>query len=223
VTFFNEEKTVNLQKICIEMTTGKPNPILLLAILFSLSSTIDGQPWEFIKEKDGIKIYTRTQPGSGLKSFKGVADINTPIAKAYNLIGNIQNTDWWDKNVKEKKILLYEKEKHAQYYIVYDSPWPVADRDLCADAKITTDPVTGVRTVYAVPLLDVIPDYPDYVRIKNYWQKWTVEPKGKNMIHVTLEGFVDPGGSVPDWVYNMVITSTPLKVIGNIKILLESK
>jgi hypothetical protein len=204
----------------------KPERLFFLfQILFTLAlpCSVFAQSWVFVKEKDGIKIYTRQEPGSALKSFKGEADIYAPVEKVYNLIGNVKNVDWWDKSVTNLRVLFYEKEKRSQYYLVYDSPWPVADRDLCAEATIKTDPVTGIRTVYAVPLKNVIPENPDYIRIKNYWQRWTCEPKGKNVVHVVLEGFVDPGGSIPDWVYNMVITGTPLKVIRGIKQRVENK
>lgn len=197
--------------------------IILVLIMITVPRTIFAQSWDFIKEKDGIKIYTRRVAGSSLKSFKGVTDIHAPIEKVFNLIGNVKNVDWWDKNLKEIKVLYYEKDKKSQYYLVYDSPWPVTDRDLCVDATIRTDPVTGIRTVHSVPLPNVVPENPDYVRIKDYWQNWTIEPAGKNLVHVVLEGYVDPGGAVPDWVYNMVITGTPLKIIGGIKQLLESK
>jgi hypothetical protein len=91
------------------------------------------------------------------------------------------------------------------------------------DAIISTDPVTGVRTIQAVPLMNTIPEKSQYVRIKDYKQSWTLEPIGKDMVHVVLEGRVDPGGAVPDWIYNMVITDTPLKVIRGIKQRLEKK
>jgi hypothetical protein len=204
----------------------KPNQfsfIFLICFTLLYSFTAFAQSWNFIKEKDGIKIYTRKEPGSSLKSFKGVADIYASKEKVYNLIGNVKNVEWWDKNVREIRVLHFEKEKHSQYYLVYDSPWPVADRDLCVDATITTDPVTGVRTVTAVPLLNVIPVNPAYVRIKDYRQSWTLTPVGNDMIHAELIGFVDPGGSVPDWIYNMVITETPLKVIRGIKQRVEKK
>jgi hypothetical protein len=68
----------------------------------------------------------------------------------------------------------------------------------------------------------VIPEREGLVRIKNYWQRWTIEPTGKDMVHVVLEGYVDPAGSVPDWIYNMVITDTPLKIIRGIKQRLEN-
>jgi len=55
------------------------------------------------------------------------------------------------------------------------------------------------------------------VRIKNYWQKWTIIPMEKGVIKLVLEGFVDPGGTVPAWLYNMVITDTPLKVMREVQ------
>jgi hypothetical protein len=200
------------------------NKTILLILVVSTMSLVfnaEGQEWKFIKEKGGIKIYTRKEEGNSLKSFRGVTDIRTTMDKVRNLIGNVRNVDWWDKNVKELKILAFEKEKYSRYYIIYDSPWPVADRDLCVEATITNDPVTGRRMVSAKPLLNVVPEREDAVRIRNYWQRWILEPGADGTIHAILEGYVDPGGSVPDWIYNMVITDTPLKVMRGVKERLE--
>jgi hypothetical protein len=114
-------------------------------------------------------------------------------------------------------VLLYEKNKRAQYYLVYDLPWPVTDRDLCVDVTITIDTVTGERNIIAVSLNGVIPDSNDMVRIKDYRQTWTVIPAGKDMTHVELEGFVDPAGSIPDWISNMLIIESPFKAISGVR------
>jgi hypothetical protein len=37
------------------------------------------------------------------------------------------------------------------------------------------------------------------------------------VIRLILEGFVDPAGNVPTWLYNMVITETPLKIMRRVK------
>ncbi|MEI6435731.1 MAG: START domain-containing protein [Bacteroidota bacterium] len=199
--------------------------IFLFFLIFigipGLPDDVFGQDWNFIKEKDGIRIYTKKEPGNSLKSFKGVTDICASMEKVCDLIGNVKNLDWWDKNLREIRVLYYEKEKRSQYYLVYNSPWPVTDRDLCVDALISTDPETGVRTILSKPLLDVIPERPGLVRITEYWQKWIMEPTNRGVVHVTLEGYVDPAGSVPDWIYNMVITDTPLKIMRGIKERLE--
>ncbi len=203
--------------------TRKPTFYILLVLLLFPFPVMFAQAWDFIKEKDGIKIYTRKEKGSDLKSFRGVVDLHAPVEKINDLLGNVKNVDWWDKNLREIKVLLYERDKHIQYYLIYDVPWPLTDRDLAVDATITTDPVTKIRTINSVPLMNVIPLKPDLVRITKYWQKWTVEPKANGVVHVVLEGFVDPAGKVPAWLYNMVITDTPLKIIHGIQGRLEKK
>jgi hypothetical protein len=193
--------------------------------LFSLmlSCPMVGQSWDLIKEKGGTKIYTRNEEGKSLKSYKGVADINAPADKVFSLIEDVNNTDWWDKNLTQIKVLRYEKYKRAQYYLVYDLPWPVTDRDLCVDVKVTIDPVTGVGKITAAPLAGVIPERHDMVRIREYRQTWSVIPVGKKLTHVVLEGFVDPAGSIPDWISNMLIIDSPIMVINGIKERLEKK
>jgi hypothetical protein len=196
---------------------------LFIFISFLMGEELPAQKWDFVKEKDGIKIYTRLEPNSSLKSYMGVVDLQAPVEKINSMMGNPDNFDWWDKDIKEIKVIGYEPEKFIKYYLVYDVPWPLTDRDLVVEAKITRDPVTGKRVVHAQPLPNVIPEKKDLIRIKKYWQKWTVQPMDKGIVHVTLEGFVDPGGSIPAWLYNMVITETPLKVIREVKSRVETK
>jgi hypothetical protein len=191
----------------------------LLLIIFFLTGSWDlsGQSWEFIKEKEGVKLYTKKEVNISVKSFKGEVYLHAPVEKVYSLITNVKNFDNWDEDITEIRVLLNEKDKHIQYYLVYDVAWPVADRDLVVDAIITTDTLTGIITVEGKPLPNVIPENPDLVRIKKYWQKWTIIPKERGIIHLILEGSVDPGGNVPAWLSNMVITDTPLKSIRSIQ------
>jgi len=63
----------------------------------------------------------------------------------------------------------------------------------------------------------VIPENKDMVRIKQYWQKWTVQPVKNGYVRVIMEGFVDPLGNVPDWLYNMTVTETPINVLNALR------
>jgi hypothetical protein len=191
--------------------------IFLFSGAMMLSCIIEGQNWNFAKEKEGIKIYTCTEAGKDLKSYMGIADINAPAEKVFALIEDVNNTDWWDKNFSQIKILLYEKYKRARYYLVYNLPWPVTDRDLCVDVSVVYDSVSGGGRITATPLDGIIPEYPNLIRIKEYRQTWTVKPAGRNLTHVVLEGYIDPAGSIPEWITNMLITESPIKVITEIK------
>jgi hypothetical protein len=188
-----------------------------------LSCPMTAQSWNFVKEKDSIKIYTGREAGKSLKSYRGVTEINAPAESIFAIIEDVNNTDWWDKNLTQIKVLLYEKNRRAQYYLVYDLPWPVIDRDLCVDVTVTMDTLTGERRITAVPLIGVIPERNDMVRIKEYRQTWTVMPAGKDKSKVVLEGFVDPAGTIPDWISNMVIVDSPFKTINGVRDRMEKK
>jgi hypothetical protein len=189
----------------------------MLFFTLILPFSLKAQSWNFIKEKDGIKIYTRIENGKSLKSYRGITDIHAPAEKIFAVIEDINNKDWWDKNLTQIKVLLYEKDKRAQYYMVYSSPWPATDRDLCVDVTITIDPVTGERKFNAIALNGIIPERKNMVRIKDYRQTWTIKPTGKEITHVVLEGYIDPAGIIPIWVYNMLIIESPINAIRGLR------
>lgn len=190
---------------------------ILSWFLITVSISSQSQEWQFEKERDGIKIYTKKERGSPWKVFKGVMEIHSSMEKISTVVGNVKNVEWWDDDIKKIDILAFQENEYTQYYLIYDVPWPLQDRDLCVDAQITIDSVTGTKTILARPLPDKIPEEDNMVRIKHYLQRWVIEPLGDGMFRLTLEGSVDPGGIVPSWLYNMIITNTPLNVMGEVK------
>jgi hypothetical protein len=208
-------------EMVIKNTHGSHSIIsaLFLGVMISLSVTSDlfSQPWKFIKEKDGIKVYTRQQENSPVKSFKGVADIKSGYAKIYAIVGDVRGSDHWDENIKELKVISSDKDKSFCYYLVYSTPWPLQNRDLCVEAIIKKDSATGDIEILAQSRPKLVPEQKDLVRIKEYWQKWTVHPIDNTHTRLTIEGTVNPGGSIPAWLANMVITDTPLKMLHDIR------
>jgi hypothetical protein len=190
---------------------------LVFIPVFLLSFNLSAQTWKFIKEKEGIKIYTREEPNSNIKSFKGVMTMKATLAQVGYLIGNVETFDWWADDIKKIDVLAHEKNKLIRYYLIYDVPWPLADRDLCVEARITINQEKGEKIVEAKPLLNIIPEDKDMVRIKNYWQRWTIQTQKDQTLLLVLEGTIDPGGSIPAWLSNMVISDTPLKVMTSLK------
>jgi hypothetical protein len=190
---------------------------LFLTIILFLPDNLAAQSWKYIKEKDGIKLYTRDVANSSLKSIKGDAVFHTSIEKLCSLLANANNTDWWDKNIKEVKVLSFERNNFVRYYLVYSMPWPFTDRDLVVESSISANALTNERTVLSIPLSNLIPESKDLVRIKKYWQKWTLLPIDNGNIHVILEGYIDPGGNIPAWLYNMAVTDAPLKAMSSLR------
>jgi len=188
--------------------------VFTLFVLLSISrGNLYGQSWNFVKEEAGIKIYTRVVKNSSLKSYKGEVTFHAPFQKVCSMIGNARNIDWWGPDFKNIKVLAYEPNKYVRLYYIYSMPWPLANRDLAVNAVVKTDSITGEYSVISTPLLNVVPEKSGLVRITTYSQKWTVKPLDKGKVQITLEGFVDPGGNVPAWIYNMLVTEMPLRTI----------
>jgi hypothetical protein len=199
---------------------SKINSIILF-IFLGFTSDLSAQSWNFVKEEDGIKLFTRKEAGNTIKSFKGVMDVPSTMDKVRDLLGNVKNNDWWDKDLRQIKILIFEKDKYFQYYLVYHVPWPFTDRDLCVESKMTTDSLTGEMVILNTPLANVIPEKPGLIRIKKYLQKWTAQQLKNGIIRITLEGYIDPAGDIPDWVYNMMINESSIKVMRRVQKLVQ--
>jgi hypothetical protein len=189
------------------------NLFILFPLLLVFAGNMAAQEWTFSSEKDGIKVYTRSEKDSQFKAFKGEVCINSDVAKVSALVEDVEKFNEWDDDVSEIRVLASEPGKLLRYYVVYDVPWPFQDRDLCVEAVITTDPATGVKQFIANSVPDAVPINDENVRIIDYWQKWIIEPVADGTVHVIIEGFADPAGSIPSWVANMAITKTPLNML----------
>jgi hypothetical protein len=187
-----------------------------LIVLFSYPDLM-AQEWEFAKEKDAIRVFTRDEPGTNYKAFRGEVELKAPMEEVVKMVEDVEQFDVWDKDVTEIRVLSREPGKMLKYYVVYDVPWPFTDRDLCVEAKMSLDPVTGARLLQAASVPEAVPLNEDYVRIVNYWQKWIIQPKADGTVHLVVEGYADPAGDIPAWVANMAITDTPLNMLGAIR------
>lgn len=190
---------------------------LTFIALIAFNLDLNAQDWECAKERDGIKIFTCRDTASSYKIFKGEIELQSDVNTVSNLVEDVLNFDTWDEDISLIRVLDTEPGKYIRYYIQYDVPWPFADRDLCVEADIRTNPVTGERIISSKSDPEALPKDPEFVRIEKYWQKWTITPSGAGKVHLILEGFADPGGEVPAWLANLAITNSPLNMLRKIR------
>jgi len=190
---------------------------LTFLILMISNPVLNAQDWECAKERDGIKIFTCHDSASSYKLFKGEIDLQSDVNTVSDLIEDVRNFDEWDDEISNIRVLDDNPGKFIRYYVQYDVPWPFADRDLCVEAEIRTDSNTSDRIISSRSDPDAVPEDPEFVRIRKYWQKWTIMPTGAGKVHVILEGFVDPAGDIPAWLANLAITNAPLNMLRKIR------
>ena len=188
-----------------------------VVIFFIASHFATAQEWTFVKQKEGISLFTRKEAGKDLKAYKGTMDIRSTIDKVAALIRDVNDNDWWNDNLSEIRVISNNDPMHFQYYMVYDLGWPLSDRDLVIDSWVTSDP--GHETIR-----DPLPVHPHCRPGKGggcaHQGLLAIVDRpgaGKGIVRVTLEGFANPAGDIPDWILNAAILDSPFKILKGVR------
>lgn len=174
--------------------------------------------WRLIKNdvRRNIKAWDRRDDGKRYRSFKLDLMIEAPLDAVARAYFDIENYPHWFWEVQEAKLLKKVSSTEFYYYLVHRAPVGQPNRDVIIHAEI--EPYSE-RHPYVAFKLNAVPDYlplrPPLVRMQaeDMVVKWT--PMGKDRVREEVEGYIDPGGSIPAWAINAVQRQAPyFTVIG---------
>jgi hypothetical protein len=190
---------------------------LLLAFICSIMSTRSANAqWELAKDKDGIKIFLRTIPGSKIKEFKGVTNINSSLDSILAVLNDTEACPKWIHNCKDALTLSETSFYEGYIYQVIDFPFPVTDRDLILHSVMTQSADTKEVTIKLTAVPDNISETKN-VRIKKSDGFYLLKPLPDGSIEVTWQHHTEPGGGIPKWLVNSLLVDTPFKTLNNLR------
>jgi hypothetical protein len=174
--------------------------------------------WEMFDEEDGIRMFRHDVPGSSIVALRGEGFIAAPITRVASvLVDRKRSTEWIDRLVKTKLLRQLSETESVEWDHI-KTPSPLKDRDFVFKSVIATDPAKKkvIFSYYSVtdPLA---PETDDYVRGTFRGGKFELTmatrtnkdgTKTRGTI-VNAEVEVDPRGSVPKFIVNMVQKSWP--------------
>ncbi len=198
--------------------------ILLVSLVLFPGMVISQQKWQLHKESDGIKSYTRKVPGSSFYECMGKTIINAEIERVAEMIRDIPTYPRWFARCKEIRLLKKFSPDNMFIYFVYDAPWPVKDRDLVVKTRVKRHWQQGRAQITVNPH----PAYPfprndNYIRITSLSIEFTLTYISRKKTHITMIFKVDPAGSVPASLANIVTRNHPLKTLRGMKKTINSK
>jgi hypothetical protein len=176
------------------------------------------QKWEMFDEEDGIRMYRHDVAGSSIVALRGEGFIEAPITRVASVLADRKrSTEWIDRLVKTKLLREISETESIEWDHI-KTPTPLKDRDFVFKTIISTDPAKKkvIFSYYSVtdPLA---PETDDYVRGSFKAGKFELTmatrtnkdgSKTRGTI-VNAEVEVDPRGSVPKFIVNMVQKSWP--------------
>lgn len=194
--------------------------ILLFALsLLSLVSFSQKDEWSLAKDKNGIKVYTKSAEEAKIKEFKAIATINASALAIEKELKNVEKHDQWIKDVLNPQIL--KKVNENEYYSYYELkiPFPFDNRDMILHVTCKTE--NEVINISQKTASTYISKKSGIVRMPISEGNWKLTPQGKGATVVHYQFLADPGGSIPSWITNMFIVDGPYSTLLNLKAILE--
>jgi len=149
-------------------------------------------------ESSGITLYSRAHPGSSLKEFKAVGEIDAPAHAVHDVIDDIEAYPSFMPFTAECRVIKRE----ADSIIVYQrlSPKICSDRDYTLRIRKTSS--AGPNGVVYFNRWEQANDLgpaekKGVVRVKVCEGGWLLEPEDATKTRATYTVYTDTGGAIP--------------------------
>ncbi|MGB1205918.1 MAG: START domain-containing protein [Chitinophagales bacterium] len=199
------------------MKSIKKTSILTFAFAFlALQAIALSEAWELAKEKNAIKVYTRTSSSSTLKDSKAMVSLPVNPSKVIEFLNDFDNYPTWMHKCSKAKLLKKASDMEYYVYMVIDSPWPVSDRDLISHVT-ATEKSDGTIILDMKSAPDFIPKKDGIVRITDFEGFWKIMPTKQHNVDLIYQFHTDPAGNIPNWMANSTAVDIPFFTLENMK------
>ena len=186
---------------------------ILLLVMFISNYFLSAQEWKLVKEKDGLKAFTK---GDKFKSFKVVSMINASASSIHSFLIQYDKYPEFFEEMESIDVISQTATK-VIYYLIIATPWPLENRDMVVQVDINKISENEIILDSKLPTKKYKENNPDYVRITSFKQKITLQGVSENKTYFTIEGTIDIGGNVPLWVQNKFMVEGPINMVDKIK------
>ncbi len=191
----------------------------LLGLCLCLGAALSwAEEWKLDSTRGGIVSYTRTVPGQDMLDFRAVTRIKAPMESVVSALIDVERMPDWFYQMKETRVLSADRLSNINLYMVIEGMGPVGDRDAVVKAEIWQDPISlellleGHSVDYAG-----MPEQAGKVRIPEMTAGWRIRPISPEITEVELTGSAHPGGAIPVWAANLVITMLPRESLDQLR------
>jgi len=163
------------------------------------------QDWKQVKHVGGVTIYSRPHPGSHLKEFKAIGEIDASSGTVHRVIDDVEAYPSFMPYTAEARVI--ERNQHSILSYQRVSPKIVSDRDYTVRIEKKSWPAdNGIAYLSEWKQANEHgpAEKPGVFRVKLLNGSWLLEPNGPNKTRATYHVFTDSGIVVPPFLANKI-------------------
>ena len=149
-------------------------------------------------------------------------DLPGTVAQLTSILFDVEKYPQWAYCTKSAVPIRKVGANELIYYSEISVPWPLSNRDFCADAVLSYDSVKHSTCLVCRGLKDFLPEKKGLVRIPRSNAVWCMTQTSSRVVHVQYVLQIDPGGCLPAWIANMFASKGPMESFGNLKKKMEA-
>jgi hypothetical protein len=179
--------------------------IFSIALVISAANQTQGEGWKLVKQANGVAIYNRPHPGSRLKEFKAVGEIDAPSDAVHKVIDDVEAYPSFMPYTAEARVIERKHNSILTYQRI--SPKIISDRDYTIRIDNKSWPAGNGVAYFSEwkPANEHGPaEQPGVFRVKLVNGSWLLEPNGPDKTHATYYVFTDSGIAVPPFLANTI-------------------
>ena len=192
--------------------------LLTTIYLLIFSNPITASDWTTKVDNNNITIFTRSIPESEFLQVKAIVQINAPLFKVKQMFSATEKCWQWQLSCAQSKIIRTDNVNNKTVHVILDLPWPLSDRDLVLDTKLTE------QTKDKHLVLEMLPSDTQvkskYVRAESKTRYELIE-KSVNQTKLIILMHTEMGGSAPVSLVNNALHKELKKDINALLNLLE--
>lgn len=168
--------------------------IILLIFISQLVWKMSGSnQWEFIADKEGVKIYTLKAPGSNILKVKGITRVKSTLS---GLVAISQDQTTCDECLKAEVI---EQVSDQLSYVTFAFPFPYyfEPREFVVQSLYSQDPKTKEVVFNFTSAPGKLAPDDKYFRVTHFYVFWKFTPLGNGEVELEMIRDIDPGGYAP--------------------------
>jgi START domain len=181
---------------------------ILMVIAVCWSAVCHGRDvevdWVPTRSDHGIQSFRASGGRAPLDTFRAETTMAADLWSLLAILEDVDQACSWTAHCAEMRAVRRVGPRELLVYAQMDAPWPVRDRDVVTRVRLELTSLRAVVADIESVTEPTLPARPGIVRMPRMRARYTFLAEGSGRVRVSYEVAVDPGGTLPDWLKNLV-------------------